>query len=201
MVLHPAATAVFAALSPLVASSGRSSLGLALVALHAVAAVGVLVCWVAVSWLDPADDAPDPAPCLKVRGFVLLARGFCSWFEFGGIRLRSKTNAEVSLLPRLRILVTCSSARTLSVCVCLCFAMRAHWTRVSFYHGCVFWVWAFERRAARRGRIFAAVATSPYRTLTTTASGSTREFAIADKGPCRRRFGTRIPPNATKNKP
>ena len=74
MVLHPLATAVFFGLtSVLTQSSSSSSLGLLLVGVHAVASVGVLLAWFLVSWLDPSEEAPDPAPCLKARSRRICA--------------------------------------------------------------------------------------------------------------------------------
>lgn len=66
LVLHPLATAVFFGLTSVLIQSS-SSLGLLLVGVHAVASAGVLLAWFMVSWLDPSEEAPDPAPCLKVR--------------------------------------------------------------------------------------------------------------------------------------
>jgi len=66
MVLHPVATSVFFALTSVLTQSSSSTVGLLLVSVHAVASVGVLLAWVMVSWLDPSEEAPDPAPCLKV---------------------------------------------------------------------------------------------------------------------------------------
>lgn len=99
MVLHPVATSVFFALTSVLTQSSSSTVGLLLVSVHAVASVGVLLAWVMVSWLDPSEEAPDPAPCLKVsqdnvstRLLFLLRIVFCRLIHYKLLHSRLQKN-------------------------------------------------------------------------------------------------------------